>query len=119
MGMDTAIREAVRLVMKEEIRELKEALQAMPSRRATDEFWPVRKAAKVAGVSPATVRAWIQDKRLRSYGAGRVLRIRRGELEAFLAEMATRSGESVDVDERVREILGETRGRAGNAKAAR
>ncbi len=104
MGMDTAIREAVRQVMKEAIGELKEALAAMPGRRATDEFWPVRKAAKVAGVSDWTVREWIKEGRLKSYGAGRVLRLRRSEFEAFLSKRAAEPA-NVDPEDLARQIL--------------
>jgi excisionase family DNA binding protein len=119
MGMDTAIKEAVREVMNEQMERLREALASAPGRRATDEFWPVRRAAQVAGVSPATVRGWIQSKRLRSYGAGRVLRIRRSEFEAFLTSMAKSPSEPVDVDERVRAILAETQRSTTRAKGTR
>ena len=105
MGMDTAIKEAVRSAMKEEMRELKDALAAMPGRRPTDEFWPVKKAARVAGVSEWTVREWIQSGRLRSYGAGRVLRLKRSEFETFLTARQHEAPSKVDPDDVARQIL--------------
>jgi excisionase family DNA binding protein len=45
----------------------------------------VAEGAQIASVSPQTIRVWIKAGRLRGYNAGRVLRVRRQELEDFLA----------------------------------
>jgi excisionase family DNA binding protein len=111
MGMDTAIKEAVRAVVKEEIAALKETLASTPSRRLTDEFWPVRKAAKVASVSPWTVREWVKLGRVRAYGSGRLLRLRRSEFELFLTNLGRTPMETVDTDRRAEEILARHRAR--------
>lgn len=42
-------------------------------------------AAEVAGVTPKTVRAWVETKGLPATKRGRLLAIRRGDLETFLA----------------------------------
>lgn len=72
-----AVREAVRL-------EVREALAAMQPASAGD-YLSVKEAATLAGVSPDSIRSWIQTGKLPRHNAGRVLRVRRDELEQFLA----------------------------------
>lgn len=106
MSISNAIKEAVREVVKEEVHELKEALAVLSGHRATDEFWPVKKAAKVAGVSEWTIREWIRRGRLRSYGAGRVLRLKRSEFENFLSARNCEAASTVDPDDLATQLLG-------------
>jgi excisionase family DNA binding protein len=48
------------------------------------EYLPVAAAAAIAAVTPDTIRVWIGQGRLGRYSAGRELRVKRSELEAFL-----------------------------------
>ncbi len=72
------IADVVRSVIREEIKEIGQS-------KATDSFLPVSEAAELAGVAPGTIRAWIDEGRLGRYHAGRVLRVKRRELEDYLA----------------------------------
>ena len=72
------IEDATRRVVREE-------LSREPGR---DRYLPVAEAAEVAGVAPDTIRAWIGQGRLRRYNAGREIRVRRSELDVFLASPA-------------------------------
>ena len=104
MSIETAIKDALREVLKEHLNQLKGTV-APAARRPTDELWPVRKAAAVAGVSPWTVRAWIREGQLRSYGRGRLIRLRRSEVLDFIDGLARVRHEKVDTEQLAREIL--------------
>jgi excisionase family DNA binding protein len=56
---------------------------------AAGEFVSVAEAAGIASVTTQTIRAWLRADRLTEYKAGRVLRVRRSELEEFLVKGAT------------------------------
>lgn len=84
MSLDDAIKEAI----DERIRPLAERLEAAIAKlegKAGSEYLSVKAAAATAGVNPATVRGWIRDGKLKQHGPGRVLRIRRSDLDAFLS----------------------------------
>lgn len=49
-----------------------------------DEYLSTSAAARVASVSPGTLRRWIKEGRIAGQKAGRVVRIRRADLEALL-----------------------------------
>ena len=98
------IKEAVKEGMREVLQEFKNTLGTMSARRATDDFWPVRKAAKVAGVSPWMVREWIKGGQLPSFGKGRLLRVRRSHFEAFIATLARTQPGRIDTEQLAREI---------------
>lgn len=69
------VEDATRRVVREE-------LSREPGR---DRYLPVAEAAEIAGVAPDTIRSWIGQGRLGRYNAGREIRVRRSELDAFLA----------------------------------
>lgn len=54
-------------------------------RPGSGEYLSPKEAGELVGVNPATVRGWIAGG-LRHYGRGRVLRVRRDELQAFLSD---------------------------------
>jgi excisionase family DNA binding protein len=82
---------ALRALVSEEVRRaLREELSQAPSH---DEFLPVADAARIAAVHADTIRAWIAMGRLVRYSAGRELRVKRSDLEAFL-----RTGPAEDTD---------------------
>lgn len=76
----TALRDMVRQIVREE---LTSALAAVSSQG--DGYLPVADAARLASVATGTIRRWIREGRLAGYRAGRLLRVRRGELDELLA----------------------------------
>lgn len=83
MDLEAIIRQTVRDVLREELRAALAELKPQPA----GEFLTIRQASEVAKVAPDTLRRWIAAGRLRAHRAGRVLRIARPALEAFLAEV--------------------------------
>jgi excisionase family DNA binding protein len=79
--------EAFRPLISEVVRE--ELAKQQPA--APDVFLSTRAAAAVAGVASGTIRRWVEEGRLTGHRAGRVLRIRRAELEQQLAAVPRRS----------------------------
>lgn len=49
------------------------------------EYLTTSAAATVASVNEGTIRRWVRDGKIRGYRAGRVLRVRRDELDQMLA----------------------------------
>jgi excisionase family DNA binding protein len=82
------LREMVRDVVRQEIRAALVDSTLCEGRRngSTDVYLSIAKAARVADVAPGTLRRWIRSGRLPVRRAGRVYRIGRGELEAFLGQ---------------------------------
>lgn len=77
---ETELRELIRDEIRSTIR------QELGKKPATaGEFVSVADAAQIASVTTQTIRVWVREGRLNGYHAGRVLRVRRSELEAFLA----------------------------------
>ncbi len=114
--------EEVRKVMREQIRPQAEV----------DAYMPVAQAARMAAVTPDTIRAWIRQGRLREHSAGRELRVRRSDLERLLAEPRRLENEPAPeelarrylaeartaegVRKRHREVRGEARGKPGESQ---
>lgn len=87
---EDVLRDVVRGVVREE---LHAALQTQARRNAPGEaedegYMSLAQAARLAAVAPGTIRRWIRERRLKASRAGRVFRIRRRELERFLAAPA-------------------------------
>lgn len=104
------IREATKLAIRDEVPAiLREHIKQLVERdeRATDRGAALSTvdAAEYVGVSPATIREWVNAGQLRAQRAGRVLKVRRGDLDAFLARAAPRGDGVIDLSERAREIL--------------
>ena len=93
--------EAFRPLISEVVRE--ELAKQQPA--APDLFLSTRAAAAVAGVAPGTIRRWIDEGRLTGHHAGRVLRIRRTELERLLAAAPRRSRRRAAVADMTPEAL--------------
>ena len=74
----------LREIIRDEVRAaIRQELGKKPA--APGEFVSAAEAAQIASVRPQTIRVWIKTAKLRGYNAGRVLRVRRQELEDFLA----------------------------------
>ena len=69
--------------------ELARALRGQ--RAANDDYLSTGAAARIAAVTPGTIRRWIREGRLPECRAGRVVRILRGDLERLLADAPDRS----------------------------
>ena len=104
------VREAMKLALRDELPALiREHLKPILEREAACADRGVAlstgEAAAYAGVSPATSREWVNAGQLRAQRAGRVLKVRRGDLDAFLARSEPRGEGVIDLSERAREIL--------------
>lgn len=91
-----AIKDALREVVREEL-----AKSQRPS--AEPEFLTLDAAADRAACSKGTVRGWLKNGALKSYGVGRIVRIRRLELDELLTK-----GEREDdeINEKANAIMG-------------
>lgn len=82
----TAFQEVIREVVREVFRqELPLLIKDAAAGRGSMQYLAAGEAAKVADVAADTIRTWVRKGMLKGYYAGRVLRVRRDELEAFLA----------------------------------
>lgn len=52
---------------------------------ASDEYLSTADAAQIARVTPGTVRRWVRARQIARHGTGPRVRIRRDELERYLA----------------------------------
>lgn len=112
--IDAALRELVRDVVREELRSLLEHPVVQPGEEerqptGTDEYCSLKRAAELADVHPATIRTWIREGHLIGYRAGTSLRIKRRELDAYLARGIRQPSPPVDLDERAADILARSR----------
>jgi excisionase family DNA binding protein len=74
----------LRDIIRDELRAvIRQELGKKPA--AAGDYVSVTDAAKIASVQGQTIRSWIRSGRLAGYKAGRVARVRRSDLEAFLA----------------------------------
>lgn len=86
--IDQAFRAFVVGVIREEVR------RAVAEATAADEYMSPEHAAKLADVTPGTIRRWVRDGKLTRYGEGRrVLRVSREELEKRLKSGGARNDE--------------------------
>ncbi len=80
VGLEHDLRDLIAGIVRAEVaRQLAEA--TMP-----DEFLTVTESAKVAKVAGRTIRRWVDSGRLAGVGAGRLLRVRRADIEALLRD---------------------------------
>lgn len=79
MTFEESIRDAVRLVVREELAPIVADLKRL-ARPGQDELLRYKEAAKVAKVCEGTIRAWVKSRRLKRYGSARVPLVRRDEL---------------------------------------
>jgi excisionase family DNA binding protein len=110
MGLETGIRTILREVVRDEVRaamrEQHEAGLAVRSEAtpAQDGYISVLAAAQILGVDHKTIRRWIVDGALPVLRRGRVLRIRRTDLEKIPARRGPRNS-GHEVDQEVRRLL--------------
>ncbi len=88
-GSRPSLEELFRTLVRDELRPFFDMIHQVLERigrGASDEFLSVPEAAKFAHVGKSTVRGWIKTKRLRAGKAGRLIRIRRSDLNALITE---------------------------------
>lgn len=66
-------------------------------------YMSTKRAAEYADVHPQTIRKWIAEGHLRKHFAGRCIRVKREELDAYLSRNVDADEESVD--ERVMQLV--------------
>ncbi len=98
MTLDESIAAAVREALEAELpRAVREALRVVQGAAAAPvEYLKTAEAARVAQVAEETIREWVRDGRLPRHNAGRELRVRRDELEAFLDGQGPKTAGSVE-----------------------
>lgn len=102
------LREESRSLVREELRAALAEVTPRNDQSPADpaaEFLPVPGAARTAAVHERTIRRWISEGHLTAYRAGRVYRIRRRELEDYLARAPREACTTTDIQRRAREIL--------------
>ena len=113
IGLEQALAEIVRLAvsdLRDEIAMLRAEVKELHTRLgpgaegANPRFLSPDDAAVVAGGDPETVREWTRRGDLPVYHAGRLLRIQKSDLVAYLARKTDPSNEVEDLA-RVRELL--------------
>lgn len=104
-GLETALRDMLRSIVREEIRLALAEQRGAPVRQAAgaDAYLSITKAARLADVAPGTIRRWIRLGRLPAKRAGRVFRVGRADLDLFLSRCAGQEPDVV-VAERAKEI---------------
>jgi len=91
-----AVERAVERAVETKLRPVLEQLRGGAG--VAGEYLSVQEAAALAGVHAATVRGWIAQG-LRTHGQGRIVRIRRDDLVAFMREGAARgAGRTAESD---------------------
>lgn len=108
---------AMREVVRAETRDIRDMLlsllafvrQARPTDdSAVSQYLSASEAGRIAGVTGQTVQRWVRRGVLPGYYAGRVLRVRRDELERFLArptDAKEHAMDDADLDARALSIL--------------
>jgi excisionase family DNA binding protein len=100
------VSDEVRRVLQDELPALlKRSTTSARAQDGAEVYHSVGDAAVIAGVRPETLRTWISAGKLPEHRAGRLLRIRRDELEALMARTAKHSMAEVDLETRARDIL--------------
>ena len=79
-GFESELRELIRGIVREELD------RALADAKPTDDYLSTKAAATLASVAEGTIRRWIREGRITGHRAGRVLRLRRSDLEGLLHE---------------------------------
>lgn len=88
-SLRSLIRDEVRAVVREELAKLE------LGRPTTQEYLSPESAATLTETSVSTIRGWLREGRLRTYHAGRLVRVRRDELEALLSSTRSAAGNDI------------------------
>lgn len=80
MSLELFLKDLIRQAVREELADA----GVRTSAQAAPEFLTLAEAAARASTSKGTVRNWVKAGKLRTYGTGRVVRVRRAELDSLL-----------------------------------
>lgn len=107
--------ETIRILLQEELGKLDARLKRIEERvdktQATDVYLSPVDAGRIAGVTPAMIRGLVQAGRLGRYRAGREMRVKASELEAYMAGRDVDTPSDDDIDNRAISILSRRAGR--------
>ena len=94
-----SLEDEIRRIVREELAKQKPA---------NDEggYLSTTEAARIASVTPGTIRRWIREGELNRYEAGAHVRVRRDELEAFLKCDVVPIDSKLSLEERARRRFG-------------
>lgn len=103
MNLDYVLREMLREVVRDELQiamnDLKTELSRLqPPPPQSDRYLSVAQAAELAAVTPETIREWVRKGDLRAGKAGRLVRIRSSDLQAYFERAAEPRDEVTDKD---------------------
>jgi excisionase family DNA binding protein len=90
--IETVVERVVRRVMREEY----DRTAPASSSSSGAEYLTLAQAAKRMQVSKTTVREWVKAGHLKNYGVGRVVRVRRAELDELQAAPTTTTTDVVE-----------------------
>jgi excisionase family DNA binding protein len=93
----TDLESIVRQIVRDELAKTKPA---------NDEYLSTAEAARIASVTPGTVRRWIRQGELTRYEAGAHVRVKRDELEALLRCDVVSIDKNLSLEERARRRFG-------------
>ncbi len=109
MSIDDAVRRAVAEAVApilDELRSTTAALRHAARGQVEREYLDTDEAAELARVTPATIREWLKQGRLRRYGSGRRLLVRASEIHELLApEIADPIADAVEAELRSMRVL--------------
>ncbi len=110
-AMSYEIDAAVRRLLAEALRPISEQVGQIQKQLRNDglrgeaEYLSVAQVGELAGVAPGTVRRWIRRGQLASCKAGRSIRVKRADLEAFMSRDAANVEGVIDFKARAAELL--------------
>lgn len=87
-------------------RVVRRVLAEKPANDAAPEYLSTAEAARIASVTPGTIRRWIREGELTRHAAGAHVRVRRDELEAFLTCEVVAIDKNLSPRERARRRFG-------------
>lgn len=77
----SSLEETIRAIVRDELARAERERTAASS---SDEYLSTGDAAKLADVASGTIRRWIREGKLTEHRAGRLVRIKRADLEEYL-----------------------------------
>lgn len=105
-SLEAQLRRIVREEVRAELAPILAQLGTPASGRDETEYLSVAEAAELAGVVPGTIRSWVGRGDIAAQRAGQRIRIRRDELERYLARGREPAVDG-DAEGRLRELLRE------------
>jgi excisionase family DNA binding protein len=104
-----AIRDELPTILREQLKQFAEAREGTTVSVRGNPALSTDEAGDYAGISPGTIRAKVASGELRAVRVGRVIKVRRADLDAFLARSGARAEGVIDLTARAHEILASTR----------